>query len=112
VEPALICWGMLDFYPVELRARVVAAYEAGRGTYPEIGALFGVGEASVRRWVKLHRDRGDLEPLPKGGGVRSIMTASDLEAALRKLGDANAGELTAEVNRDRNRPTKADHDLS
>lgn len=39
----------------DLRTRVVAAYKAGRGTYREIAELFGVGEASVDRWLRLDR---------------------------------------------------------
>jgi transposase len=42
---------MAEAYPVELRERVVKAYEAGQGSYPTIASKFLVGEATVRRWV-------------------------------------------------------------
>ena len=84
---------------MELRIRVVAAYEAGAGSYPEVASQFDVGEASVKRWVLLHRRRGDVVPAAKGGGTPSMITLTDLEAALAKVRDATAGELTAEFNR-------------
>jgi transposase len=90
---------MVDGHPVELRERVVAAYEAGRGSYPEIGELFGIGEASVKRWVCLKRKLGHVEPKAAGGGRRSSITLQDLERGLAAHADATALELTAEINR-------------
>jgi transposase len=94
---------MADPHPVELRIRVVMAYEEGVGSYPEVAARFAVGEASVKRWVHLHRRDGGVEPTPKGGGTPSVVTLMDLEVALAKVRDATAGELTAEFNRQRPR---------
>lgn len=94
---------MAESHPVELRIRVVTAYESGAGSYPEIAGRFDVGEASVRRWVRLHRRNGDVKPTPKGGGTPSTVTLDQIELALTKVRDATAGELTAEVNRSRRR---------
>lgn len=94
---------MADAHPVELRARVVGAYEAGDLSYPEIAVRFGVGEASVKRWVWLHRTTGGVEPKPKAGGTPSIISKDAIEAALSVVRDATAGELTAEFNRGRPR---------
>jgi transposase len=94
---------MPDSHPVELRIRVVRAYESGDGSYPEVAARFDVGEASVKRWVRRHRRDGNVAPTPKGGGTPSTVTLADLEAALAKVRDATAGELTAEFNRVRTR---------
>jgi transposase len=52
----------------DLRKRVVAAYKAGRGTYQEIADLFGIGEASVDRWLRLDRERGCVDAAAHGGG--------------------------------------------
>lgn len=92
---------MPEAHPIELRERVVRAYEAGEGTYAMIAARFDVGVASVKRWVRHHRRHGDLRPKPKRGGTRSTITAAAIEGALAKVPDANAGELTAAVNRGR-----------
>jgi transposase len=92
---------VVDGHPVALRERVVAAYEAGKGTYPELAELFGVGEASVKRWVWLKRKLGDLSPKPAGGGRRSTITLQDIEQGLVACPDATALELTVEINRPR-----------
>jgi|SRR5437762_2870369 len=88
-------------HPIELRERVVKAYESGEGAYPVIAALFSLGEATVKRWVWRYRERGNVAPIPKGGGQRSTIAAAEIEAILEKLGDATANELTAEFNRTR-----------
>lgn len=46
----------------DLRARVVASWEAGEGTQQEVADRFKVGVASVRRWVARQRRTGSLEP--------------------------------------------------
>jgi transposase len=96
---------MAESHPVELRIRIVRAYMAGDQSYPEVAARFGVGEASVKRWVRLHRRTGGVEPSPKAGGTPSTVTKEAIEAALAVVRDATAGELTAEFNR--GRPRKA-----
>jgi len=92
---------MVDGHPVALRERVVAAYEAGKGSYPELAELFGVGEASVKRWVWLKRKLGHVEPKAAGGGRRSLITLQDIEHGLAACPDATALELTVEINRPR-----------
>lgn len=92
---------MAEAHPVELRQRVVAAYEAGEGSYPEIAERFRVGEATVKRWVRLFRRTGAVRPRPKRGGNRSDISLEELEAVVARLGDANAGEIAAEYNRGR-----------
>src|SRR5262245_57720414 len=92
---------MVDGHPVALRERVVAAYESGNGTYVEIAELFGVGEASVKRWVWLKRKQGSVEPKAAGGGWRSNITLPVIEQGLAACPDATALELTAEINRTR-----------
>lgn len=92
---------MSDPLPVELRQRVVDEYERGAGSYLTISQKFRVGIMSVRRWVARYRDLGHVMPAKKGGGNRSDVSVKEVEAILDKLGDANAGEITAEYNRGR-----------
>ena len=86
---------------MSLRERVVAAYEAGEGSYPQIAARFRIGEASVKRWVRLFSKTGSLLPKAKGGGTPSSITLGEVEALLQRLRDPTAGEITAEFNRPR-----------
>lgn len=54
--------------PIELRRRVVEAYRAGlSGTYQATAALFGVGQASVSRWLRRLRETGDVAYKARGG---------------------------------------------
>jgi transposase len=92
---------MSEPHPIELRERVVRAYESGEGAYHVIAAMFSLGEATVKRWVWRFRERGSVVPTPKGGGTPSTINASEIESILERLGDATANELTAEFNRGR-----------
>jgi transposase len=52
----------MNAVPMELRRRIVAAYERKEGTYFELAQRFGVGEATVYRLLKLKREQGNVEP--------------------------------------------------
>ena len=54
---------------VDLRTRVLAAVAAG-ATHREAAARFGVSAASVSRWRRLEREKGDVKcPACKGTKV-------------------------------------------
>jgi transposase len=90
---------MAEAHPLELRIRVVEAYEAGDGSYSVIAGRFAIGEASVKRWVRLQRRRGELSPTPKAGGTRSTIQQPEVDAIVARLRDATANEITVEFNR-------------
>jgi transposase len=53
---------------LDLRRRIVAAYQAGRtSTYAATAEMFGVGVATVSRLLRRKRETGDVLPKPKGG---------------------------------------------
>ena len=53
---------------IELRKRIVEAYDSGRsGSYEQTAELFGVGRATVSRLLRRYRESGDVKPLPVGG---------------------------------------------
>ncbi len=55
-------------YSVDLRERVVAAFDRTGMSDEEAAELFKIGEATVRRWKRLRREKGSLEPKKFGGG--------------------------------------------
>ena len=69
---------------VDLRKRIVAAYESGDVTRDEVAELFQVGRASVNRLVRRFRETGNIEPSPHGGGKPRKLDAKG-EKALRGL---------------------------
>lgn len=53
---------------IDLRRRLVEAYVSKKsGTYEATAALFGVGEATVSRTLRRHRETGDVQYKPRGG---------------------------------------------
>ena len=65
-------------YSLDLRQRIVDAVERGIGTKRAIAGLFGVHESFIYKLLRQQRERGDLAPLPHGGGASAKLTESDL----------------------------------
>jgi transposase len=84
--------------PVELRERVVAAYESGRESYDVIAAQFGVARRALQRWVALKRETRSVAPRPRGGGNFSPVDIALLEKIVAKGGSATSHEIRADYN--------------
>ena len=65
-------------YSFDLRKRIVDAVERGDGTKREIARLFGVNESFIYKLLRQKRERGDIAPLPHGGGAIAKLTETDL----------------------------------
>jgi transposase len=65
-------------YSFDLRKRIVDAVERGDGTKREIARLFGVNESFIYKLLRQKRERGDIAPLPHGGGASAKLTETDL----------------------------------
>ena len=90
---------MADPYPVELRTRVLADFDAGLGT-KATATKFKVSPAWVRRLVQQRRERGgDIAPRT-GGGARASLTKIDrvaLAEAVKRRPDATLLELADDL---------------
>jgi transposase len=85
-------------YSTDLRARVLAAVEAGE--WPEgVAERFMVGRSTVYRWVAAARDEGRRMAKPMIGGPRPLIR-DEVEAALRHMLEEN-NHLTLIECRDR-----------
>jgi transposase len=83
-------------YSLDLRQKVVQAYERGDGSIDEIASLFSVGPTFVKKMLRLHREGGDLSPLPHGGGHTPKLTDKHLQmirAEIARNNDVTAEEL-------------------
>lgn len=81
--------------PIEVRRAIVRLREQGR-EYVEIAELLGIGEATVNRVLRRQRESGTVDPLPRGGGRRSLIhgrIAKMLIAIVTKMPDATVAEL-------------------
>lgn len=79
-----------------LREAIVRTYGEGGGTYDEVAEALGVGRATVSRVLRLKRETGAVDPLPRGGGNLSPIhgkVADLLVAIVRTMPDATVAEL-------------------
>ncbi|MFT7581648.1 MAG: transposase [Myxococcota bacterium] len=69
---------------VDLREWAVEAYLKGSHSQANVARRFGVGEATLKRWIWLKRDTGSVAPRPMGGDTNSVLDEDD-RAELRAL---------------------------
>lgn len=66
---------------LDLRRAALEAYRSGlTKTYDATAEMFGIGRASFNRWLRRHRDTGDVKPLPRGGNNPIVVDAHWLRA--------------------------------
>jgi len=85
----------MEAYSVDLRERVLADCDAGRGT-KEVAAKFQVSQPWVRRIKQCRRETGRVAPLPHSGGRPMKITGARekrLKELLKKHPDATLHEL-------------------
>jgi transposase len=87
---------------IDLRRRIVAAYEEATTTFHEIAARFSVGEATVNRYVNRFRREGTFEPKPHGGGTAPLLGEREhaqIAALVAEKSDRTIAELVTELSR-------------
>jgi transposase len=50
----------------DVRARAIAAYEAGNGTQADTAKFYGVDLSTFQRWLQRYRETGRASPFPRG----------------------------------------------
>jgi transposase len=75
----------MQAYSLDLRQRVVHAYEQGRHTLAEIAEQFSVSPAFVKKMLRQWRATGDLSPLPHGGGKPASLSERQRRILRRKV---------------------------
>lgn len=90
----------MQAYSLDLRQRVVNAYEQGSGSIADIAHMFSVGQSFVKKMIRRWRSTGDLSPLPHGGGRAPGLTPGQLrllQSKVRRQPDISLAELQAHV---------------
>jgi transposase len=80
-----------------VREAIVRAFHDRKLSYEEIASLLAIGEATVSRVLRRHRETGAVDPLPRGGGNFSPLRGEVLDvlrALVRERPDATLDELT------------------
>ena len=86
----------MEPYSLDLRQRVVEAYEQGKGFIAQIADMFSVGQTFVKKMLRQKRLTGSLDPLPHGGGKKPSLKPehiSFLRAKVRQQSDLSLQEL-------------------
>jgi len=74
---------------LDLRRRIVGAYLSGKtSTYQDTAEMFEVGEATVSRLLRRHRETGDVQYKPKGGNNPRRVDLEWLAGHARECPDA------------------------
>jgi len=85
-------------YSMDLRERVIGAYDQKVGTQEQVAERFGVSVPWIKKLLRRRRESGTLEPKPHGGGWEpkfsgekldrlKAMVAEDPDATLQELLD-------------------------
>ena len=72
-------------YSLDLRQKVVAAAERGDSTIEEVASAFGIGPTFVKKMLRQHRETGDLNPRPHGGGQTRRLSDKHLKLLRREV---------------------------
>ncbi len=90
----------MQAYSLDLRQRIVNAYEQGAGSIAQIAAMFSVGQTFVKKMLRQWRETGNLAPLPHGGGRSATLGARHLrllQSKVRHEPDISLAELQAHM---------------
>ena len=91
-------------YSIDLRQKVVEAYDRGVGSQRQIAETFGVSRSFVEKLLQRRRTTGDIASLPHGGGGKPLLDDEALmlvRQLVREEPDATLGELCEAVDRQR-----------
>lgn len=83
-------------YSLDLRERVVAAYEQGEGSIAIIAERFSVGQTFLKKMLRQKRETGSLERLPQRAGAKKALSENErawLATQVELTPDATLAEL-------------------
>ena len=92
-------------YSLDLRKRVVAAYEKGEMTIAEIATLFSVGQTFVKKMLRQKRETNSLERLPQRAGAKKRLSNQHrrwLERQIKETPDLTLQELQEKLIQEKN----------
>lgn len=81
-------------YSIDLREKVVKAYEQGGISVRKLAARFDVSQAFVQKMLKQKQVKGDVKPGKQGGSLKGELEgyASQLAGMVEKHADATLSE--------------------
>ena len=91
-------------YSLDLRAKILRAYDGHHGSQRALAALFGVSRACVENLLRRRRTMGTIAPRPHAGGRRPSCDTAARELValmLREQPDATLEELCTQLRQHR-----------
>jgi transposase len=91
---------MAAAYSMDLRERILKAWQAKEDSQRNLAARFKVSLAFVRDLLKRYRETGDIAPRPQGGDRRSKLKGADqdlLREIVSRQNDLYLWEIQAEI---------------
>lgn len=83
-------------HSLDLRQRVVAAYEQGKGSIAEVAEQFNVGQTFVKKMPCQKRETGSVAQLAHGGGRQPSLSEKEhriLRQKVKEQPDISLAEL-------------------
>ena len=62
--------GKMKAYSIDLREKIVQAYEKGDTSVRKVASRFGVAKSFVQKLLLIKKTQGDLKPRPQGGSMK------------------------------------------
>jgi transposase len=90
----------MQAYSLDLRERVVAAYEKGEGSLAEIAQRFCVGPTFLKKMLRQKRHTASLERLPQRARAKKLLSASQrdwLAKQVKENPDLTLAELQEDL---------------
>ncbi|GET35595.1 helix-turn-helix domain-containing protein [Microseira wollei] len=81
-------------YSIDLREKIVNAYERGNTSIRKVAVQFGVAKSYVQKLLQQKRTLGHLEPKKQGGAMKGRLDdySSELAEMVKKHPDATLSE--------------------
>ena len=89
-------------YGLDLRERIVKAYENGEGSVRDLAERFDVAPKTVQTYLTLYRTTGSIAPRPRANGPRPKIDGQaleDLRSLVAKTSAATLDELADQLAR-------------
>jgi transposase len=83
-------------YSLDLRQKILRAYDQRLGSQRALAALFGVSQSFVETLLRRRRTTGDIAPRPHAGGRRALCDEAAL-AVVRRLVHEHPAATLAEL---------------
>mgnify|MGYP001795246505 FL=1 len=73
--------GKMKAYSIDLREKIVKAYETGNTSVRKVASNFGVTKSFVQKLLLLKKTKGHLEPKKQGGAVKGELEGYSAQLA-------------------------------